>query len=259
MPRVPSRRAIVAGLSAAALLPRPLRGASANVTVFAASSLNEALARVADAWSRETGHVVVRSHAGSSTLARQIQEGAPADIFIPASPDWMDALEASGDLRKGTRRVILGNALVLVAHGQNRPPVTIDPSLDLAGMLGDGRLAMAQVDSVPAGVYGKAALSALGLWEKVAARVAQADSVRAAIVFVARGEAPLGIVFATDAALEARVSILATFPPETHPPILYPAAITRQSRSPVAQAFLDYLTSDAARMIWRHFGFRLPE
>ncbi len=252
-------RRSVAVLLAAVALAAPLRAVGGEVTVFAAASLAEALDRVAGAWMAETGHRVVVSHAGSSALARQIQEGAPADIFISASTDWMDAVEASGDLRAGTRRDLLGNTLVLVAHGRDAAPVTIDEGLDLAGMLGDGRLAMALVDAVPAGVYGKAALMALGLWDGVEAQVAQTDNVRAALAFVAQGEAPLGIVYATDAAVEDNVTVVGTFPEGSHAPITYPAAMTAGSESPVAGDFLDYLGSEPARAIWRDFGFTVPE
>ncbi|MDG1129168.1 molybdate ABC transporter substrate-binding protein [Rhodobacteraceae bacterium EhC02] len=244
---------------ALALLPAaPLCATAAEVTVFAASSLTDALGRVADAWTAATGHRVVLSFAGSSALARQIQQGAPADLYISASQDWMDAVAATGDLRAGTRRDILANSLVLIAHGGDAAPVTLDSALDLAGLLGDGRLSMALVDAVPAGIYGKAALQHLGLWDSVAAKVAQSDNVRAALAFVARNEAPLGIVYATDAAVAEAVGIVATFPADSHAPITYPAAITAQSQSPVAQDFLDYLSSDAARVIWRDFGFGFP-
>jgi molybdate transport system substrate-binding protein len=171
----------------------------------------------------------------------------------------MDAVAASGDIDPATRRDLLGNTLVLIAHGQGAAPVTIDAELDLAGMLGDDRLAMALVDSVPAGIYGKAALTSLGLWDSVAPLVAQADNVRAALAFVARNEAPYGIVYATDAAVQDTVTIVGTFPAGTHDPITYPAAITAQATSPQARAFLDYLSSDAARAIWQRYGFTVRD
>lgn len=250
-----SRRPVVAALTALSFVSAPWRAAADEVTVFAAASLTNALAQVANAWTAETGHVAVVSYAGSSALARQIEEGAPADIFISASVDWMDTIEASGELRIGMRRDILGNTLVLIAHGADASSVTIDESLDLAGMLGDERLAMALVDSVPAGIYGKAALTTLELWDSVGPLVAQADNVRAALTFVAQNEAPLGIVYATDAAVEDNVTIIGTFPAGSHDPITYPAGITAQATSPVAEAFLDYLSSEDARAIWTEFGF----
>lgn len=249
------RHTLLASIPALALATTPIQAAADDVMVFAAASLTNALDKVAEAWTAETGHSAVMSYAGSSALARQIQDGAPADIFISASVDWMDEIETSGDLREGTRRDILGNTLVLIAHGQDAAPVTIDENLDLAGMLDGGRLSMALVEAVPAGVYGKAALSALGLWESVEPLVAQSDNVRAALSFVAQGEAPLGIVYATDAAVADNVTIIGTFPEGSHEPITYPAGITAHSTSEVAAGFLDYMTSDTARAIWQEFGF----
>lgn len=255
MPSSFARQAVLALLPSLFLAAVPIRAASDDVTVFAAASLTDALDRVAAAWTAETGQTAVISYAGSSALARQIQQGAPADIFISASVDWMDAIEASGDLAEGTRRNILDNTLVLIAHGRDASPVTIDESLDLTGMLDGGRLSMSLIDAVPAGVYGKAALTSLGLWEDVEPLVAQSDNVRAALAFVALGEAPLGIVYATDAAVEDDVTIIGAFPPGSHDAIVYPAGITAQSESAVAQAFLEFMTSDTARSIWQESGF----
>ena len=259
MPRPFARRTLLAAASALALLAAPARAQADEVLVFAASSLTTALDQVAAAWAAETGHRAVMSYAGSSALARQIQGGAPADLFISASVDWMDAVEASGDLRAGTRRDILGNRLVLIAHGRDAAPVSIDASLDLVGLLEGGRLSMALVEAVPAGVYGRAALVALGLWDDVEPLVAQSDNVRAALAFVAQGEAPLGIVYATDAAVQDNVTVIGTFPADSHPPIIYPAAIMAQSGSAVAAEFLDFLSSDTARAIWRAHGFAVPD
>ena len=242
-----------------ALLAAPVRATADEVVVFAAASLTNALDRVAAAWTAETGHRAILSYAGSPALARQIQQGAPADLFFSASIDWMDAVEASGDLRPGSRRDILGNALVLIAHGRDAAPVIIDETLDLAGMLGGGRLSMALVEAVPAGIYGKAALTALELWDDVAPLVAQSDNVRAALAFVAQGEAPLGIVYATDAALGDNVTAIGTFPETSHPRITYPAGITAQSTSALAGAFLDFMTSDTARAIWLASGFTMRD
>jgi molybdate transport system substrate-binding protein len=259
-------RAVASRLALALALPLALPPALAlsclpasaradQITVFAAASLTPALDRVAAAWGAATGHGVTLSYAGSSALARQIQQGAPADIFIAASSDWMDALTASGDLRADSRRDILSNRLVLIAHGRNLPPVALDDSLDLPALLGEGRLAMALVDAVPAGIYGRAALTALGQWEAVAPRVAQADNVRAALAYVARNEAPLGIVYATDAAASDQVSIIATFPADSRPTITSRAALTAQTTNPAAAAFLTYLTTPAARTIRAAAGF----
>ena len=229
--------------------------AADEVTVFAAASTKTALDEIAAAWARETGHRAVVSYAGSSALARQIEAGAPADVFISADVGWMDAVEAEGLIRPETRADLLGNTLVLIGHGADAAPVALAPGLDLAAMLGEERLAMALVDAVPAGIYGKAALQSLGVWDVVAPQVAQADNVRAALALVSTGEAPMGIVYATDARADPDVTALGTFPPDTHPPVVYPVAITADSASPVAEEFLAYLASPTARAAWERQGF----
>ena len=240
-------------LTAGAVLPSGAR--ADEIVVFAAASMTNALAEIETGFEAATGHDLVVSLAGSSALARQIQEGAPADIFISASTDWMDRVEADGLIEPGSRFDLIGNTIVLVAFGADAQPVAIGPDLDLAGLLGEGRLAMALVDSVPAGVYGKAALESLGLWDDVAAQVAQADNVRAALAFVATGEAPYGIVYATDAAAEDDVTIVGTFPADTHPPIVYPAADLANRDFPAEAAFLDYLRGPEARAAFERQGF----
>ncbi|MDG4647370.1 molybdate ABC transporter substrate-binding protein [Roseibacterium sp. SDUM158017] len=244
---------VVSGAAFAPALARAER-----VVVFAAASLTDAMAEIETRFEDATGHDLVVSLAGSSALARQIQQGAPADVFISASPDWMDALEAGGLLAEGTRFDLLRNAIVLVAHkthGAGAQAVEIGPDLDLDALLEGGRLAMALVDAVPAGIYGKAALESLGLWDGVRARVAQADNVRAALAFVAAGEAPLGIVYATDAVAEDRVTVIGTFPAGTHPPIVYPAAAIRAGKTEAAAQFLDFLRGPRAREAFERQGF----
>ena len=226
-----------------------------EITVFAAASLKTALDEIATEWQKNHDDTVVISYASSSKLAKQIQEGAPADLFISASPEWVDAVEGSGDIDPATRKDLLGNTLVLVAAGQEAPPVEVAPGFDLAGMLDEGRLAMALVDSVPAGVYGKAALTSLGVWDKVEGSVAQADNVRAALGLVASGEAPFGIVYGTDAHAEPKVTVVGTFPADSHPAIIYPIARTATSKAPDAQAFLDFVKSPAAFDVFRKYGF----
>jgi len=254
------RRVTLAALAAlVCLIPAARALADSPLVVFAAASLTGALDAVAADWTARTGHGVVLSYAGSPALANQILQGAPADLFISASPDWMDAVEAGGDLRPGTRRDILGNRLVLIAHGRSAAPVALDASLPLVTMLNGGRLSMALVTSVPAGIYGRAALTALGLWDGVAPHVAQSDNARVALAFVARGEAPLGIVYATDADASDNVTVIGTFPADTHPPIRYPAAVVAQSTHPQAGAFLDFLDSPHARAIWARFGYDVPD
>lgn len=226
---------------------------AAEITVFAAASLKTAMDRLAPAWEAATGDRVTVALAGSSALARQIQRGAPADVFVSANVDWMDLLEAEGLIAAESRRDLLGNRLALVARAPARP---LDPA-DLPQALGQGRLAMALVEAVPAGIYGRAALEALGLWEELAPRVAQADNVRAALALVATGAAPFGIVYATDAAAEPRVSAVATFPEGSHPPIVYPAALVAGA-DPAAAAFLDWLAGPEAGAVFADLGFAPP-
>jgi molybdate transport system substrate-binding protein len=233
----------------------PDRLRAEEVTVFAAASLADAMVEIEERFEAASGHDLVVSLAGSSALARQIAQGAPADVVISASTDWMDWLEAEGHLEPGTRFDLLGNSLVLVAAGTDAAPVAIGPGLDLAGMLGDGPLAMALVEAVPAGIYGKAALESLGLWDDVSGKVAQADNVRAALAFVATGEAPLGIVYGTDATAEGRVTVVGTFPADTHPPIVYPVAAVAGRESAAVSGFLDHLRGPEARRAFERQGF----
>lgn len=257
LPFLPTRRRLIALAAALAFGLGPARpGFSADgLTVFAAASLKNAMDEISARFERETGHAVAVSLAGSSALARQIRHGAPADIFISANPDWMNALEREGLIDPASRFDLLTNSLVLVAHGQDAPPVRVAPGLDLTGLLGDGRLAMTLVDAVPAGIYGKGALEWLGAWTAVAPRVAQADNVRAALALVSSGEAPLGIVYATDAAADDNVSVIGTFPAGAHPPIVYPAAAVAGSRKPLNRRFLAWLRGPAARKAFERQGF----
>ena len=225
------------------------------VTVFAAASLKTALDAISESWSQEEGKQATVSYAGSSALAKQIEEGAPADLFISADLDWMAYLADRDLIDTASERRLLGNRIVLVAPADSSVDLSIAPGFDLAGALGDGRLAMANIDAVPAGRYGKAALEALGVWDAVADKVAQAENVRAALQFVALGEAPLGIVYQTDATAEPGVRVVGTFPEDSHEPIIYPAALTTDSANPDAAAFLDYLQGSTARAIFEEQGF----
>lgn len=238
-----------------ALTLAPLAANAGEVTVFAAASLGTALTEVATLWVEGTGHQAIIVPAGSATLARQIQQGAPADVFISANTTWMDVLDRGGQIQAGSRRDLVTNRLVLIGHG-NPPLLDLRAPDTLRDRLGSGRLAMAQVDAVPAGIYGKAALQSLGHWGAVADRVAQTDNVRAALALVAAGAAPLGIVYATDARSQARVTVLAVFPTDSHAPIVYPAAQTSDSTQAVA--FLDFLMTPAAQRIFAAHGFGQP-
>lgn len=232
-----------------------LAGAACAQTtlVFAAASLKNALDEAAASFTQ--GKVAV-SYGASSTLARQVENGAPADLFISADREWMDYLDKKGLLAPGTRRDLLGNRLVLIAPAARPAKLDPAPGFPIARALAGGRLALADPAGVPAGKYAKAALEKLGVWDDVAGRLAPAENVRAALAFVARGEAPLGIVYATDAREEPRVMVAGVFPEDTHPPIVYPAAVLRGAR-PGAQAFLGFLASPPAKAIFRRHGFAL--
>lgn len=229
--------------------------AADSLTVFAAASLKETLSTIADSWKKETGQQVKLSFAASSALAKQIDEGAPADLFISADLAWMDHLDKAGELAPGTRADLLGNRIVLVAPAASTLTVKIAPHFDLAGLLGKDRLAMGNVAAVPAGVYGKAALENLGVWDSVKDKVAQADNVRAALALVSRQEAPLGIVYETDAKVDPGVKIVDRFPETSHPPIVYPAAVLKSSTSPQAKSFLAYLKTAKAADVFKAAGF----
>ncbi len=249
------RRVAALLVAVAALAPAALR---ADPVVFAAASLREVLDAAADAFARQRGGPrPVLSYAASPALARQIEQGAPADVFVSADRDWMDHLERGGHLRAGTRVTLASNRLVLVGPASGPPPtLRIEPGFALAAALGPGgRLAVGDVAAVPAGRYARAALESLGVWPSVAGRLAQAENVRVALALVARGEAPLGIVYATDARAEPRVRVVGTFPGTVHPPIAYPAAVTGASRSPRAGAFLEFLRSPAGLALFAAHGF----
>ena len=231
------------------------QAALADVTVFAAASLKTALDEIATDFTAKSGIPVVPSYGGTPALARQIAEGAPADIFLSASVEWMDDLAEKGLIRTESRRDLLGNQLVLVAHGPVAS-MTIDRNLDLAGLLAGGKLAMAQIASVPAGQYGKEALESLALWNKVEASVVQVENVRAALKLVEIGEAPLGIVYASDAIAAVGVTVVGTFPKDSHAPIIYPAALTATSVTE-AQGFLDYLETPEADAVFVAQGFQV--
>ncbi|MEQ8480560.1 MAG: molybdate ABC transporter substrate-binding protein [Hoeflea sp.] len=245
----------VAALALCLATAVPSKAGSEEIIVFAAASLTGALSEIEERFEAATGHDLIVSLAGSSVLARQIQQGAPADIFISANPDWMDALQNDGLVEDDTRFDLLRNSIVLIASGANAAPREVESELDLRALLGEGRLAMALVDSVPAGIYGKASLEQLGLWDSVETQVAQADNVRAALSFVATGEAPYGIVYATDAVAEDKVSVVGTFPADSHPPIIYPAADMANRDFPAEAEFLNYLRGPEARAAFERQGF----
>lgn len=229
--------------------------AQEKVTVFAAASLKNALDAANTEWRKESARETTVSYAASSALAKQIEAGAPADIFISADLAWMDYLAEKGLINEGTRGNLLGNRLVLVAPRDKVQTVDIKPGFDLAALVGDGKLAMGEVKSVPAGKYGKAALEKLGVWSSVDGKVAGAESVRAALALVSRGEASYGIVYQTDAVADPGVAVVGTFPEDSHPPIIYPIAVMAQSKNPDAQAYLEFLKSTTAARLFEAQGF----
>lgn len=231
--------------------------AADDVLVFAAASLKNALDDAAASYQQKSPDKVSISYGASSALAKQIENAAPADIFISADLDWMNDIEKHDLVKAGTRVNLLGNNLVLIVPADNKATIDIKPGFPLAAMLADNHLAMADPDAVPAGKYGKAALEKLGIWAAVEPKVARAEDVRAALRFVARKEAPFGIVYQTDAAAEPGVRIAGYFPPDTYPPIIYPIAITASSHSAAAPKFLAYLQSPAAAPFFEKQGFSL--
>jgi molybdate transport system substrate-binding protein len=228
-----------------------------SILVFAAASMKNALDDVDAAFAKQTGIAVVASYDASSALMKQIEQGAPADVFISADLKWMDYGSQRKLIDDGTRLNLLGNTLVLIAGKDSKlNNVTIDSSLDIAGLAGAGRIATGDVRAVPVGIYAKAALEKLGLWTSVEPKLAMVGNVRAALVLVARSEAPLGIVYATDAKVEPAVKVIGTFPDDSHEPIVYPVAATRTAK-PAAAPYLAFLRSAAARTIFEHYGFRV--
>jgi molybdate transport system substrate-binding protein len=260
----PPRRVLPALVFCVAVLALagPALARGGNPLVFAAASLKNALDAVNRKYEAETGRKATVSYAASSTLAKQIESGAPADIFISADRRWMDYAQQNDLIDPKTRHDLLGNSLVLIAPKESprgagpldAGQTTIAPGFPLAKLLGDGRLAMAEPNSVPAGIYAKAALTRLGVWDAVAGRIAAAENVRAALALVARGEAPLGIVYKTDAAIEPGVKIVGAFPPDTHEPIVYPMALTRSAR-PEAVSLAEYLRGPTAKKLFAEHGF----
>lgn len=257
MELVRSKRTKTAALGFAAMLFAAMPGAFAqeNPVVLAAASLKNALDDINSAWTEASGKQAVISYASSSALAKQIEEGAPADMFISADLKWMKYLSERDLINPETEQQLLGNRIVLIAGANSDVSAKIEPGFDLAGLLGDERLAMGNVDSVPAGRYGKAALESLGVWDSVSSKIAQAENVRAAMALVSLGEAPLGIVYQTDAAADSDVKIVDLFPENTHQPIIYPVALTADTSNPAAGEFLSFLRTEKAKELFEKQGF----
>jgi len=230
-------------------------GDSAGLTVFAAASLRESLDEQARKFEGETGISIVVSYGASSALAKQIEAGAPADVFISADLEWMDYLQARNLIQPDTRHNVLGNRLVLIAPTDSKVKLKIEPGFALAAALGKGRLATGDPDAVPAGRYAREALTTLGVWAEVADRLVRADSVRSALAFVDRGEAPLGIVYDTDALIDKHVRVVDVFPDNSHLPIVYPVALTSRAGADAAK-FVAYLRGPAGDIAFKAHGFK---
>jgi len=246
-----------AGMLSLLLAADPVAAQAPDLTIFAAASLKNALDDIAVAWKQEAGKSTRISYGASSALAKQIEAAAPADVFISADLDWMDYVDQRKLIKLESRANLLANRIVLIVPKDSRIDLRIEKDFALRAALGDGRLAMANTDSVPAGKYGKAALEALGVWSTVQDRVAQAENVRAALLLVSRGEAAAGIVYQTDAAADPNVRIVGTFPQDTHPPIVYPVAILQTSKNPDAAAFVAFLKTSTAARLFEKQGFSL--
>ena len=246
---------LACGLSAAIPCAVHAEGAkNPELLIFAAASLTDVLNEQGAVWRRTGGRPVKLSFAASSVLARQIEAGGAADVFISADQEWMDYLQSRGLIDKATRRNLVGNRLVLIAPADSTLELKIAPGFDLAGTLGKRRLATGDPDTVPVGRYARSALVSLGVWNRIQDRLVRADNVRSAMTFVALGEVPLGIVYATDAKVDTKVRIVDTFPENSHPPITYPGAAIKGSTGD-AREFLEFLASPAARDIWVKYGF----
>jgi molybdate transport system substrate-binding protein len=248
-------RSVFSGAAAAAATAAP--DTAAAPVVFAAASMKTALDAVAAAWKADTGKTVSIAYASSAVLAKQIEQGAPADIFISADLKWMDYLEKSKLIRAGTRRNLLGNKLVLIEPSDADVKLEIAKGFDLAGAAGDGKIAVCAIESCPGGIYAKEALESLGVFAGVEPKLAQADNVRNALNLVSRGEAKFGIVYATDAKADPKVKVVGTFPTSSHSPIVYPVALIAASTNPDAAFFLAHLTSQAATQIFLEQGFEI--
>ncbi len=251
------RRSVLALAAAAAMAAAPRRVLAQRqaLVVFAAASMKNALDDVDAAFTKATGIKIVASYDASSALVKQIEQGAPADVFVSADLQWMDYAAQKKLIDDKTRVDLLGNKLVLIASKDSKiADVTIRAGFDLAGLAGDGRIATGDVRAVPVGIYAKAALEKLGVWASVEHKMAMTANVRAALVLVARDEAPLGIVYATDARVEQRVKVVGVFPPDPHPPIMYPIAATAGAR-PDAARYLNFLRTQAAKSVFESYGF----
>jgi molybdate transport system substrate-binding protein len=243
-------------LCSTAMIPA---SAQDTVTLYAAASLKDVFDEIGKAYEKDKGIKIVASYGATPALAKQIEHGAPADIFLSADTDWMDYVETRKLVKPGSRRNLLTNSLVLIQPVASKVKLKIVPGFPLAKLLRNDRLAVADPNAVPAGKYAKASLESLGVWKEVEPRIAPTENVRAALLLVSRGETPFGIVYRTDALADSKVRIVGEFPATTHPLIVYPAAITSQSGSAAALEFLAYLSSPVARQVFEKHGFKTAQ
>jgi molybdate transport system substrate-binding protein len=254
-----NRRALLAGIVAAFALAGGTAAAEQPVTVFAAASLTDALKAAAASWQAKGHAAVVLSFGSSSAIAKQVEAGAPADIFASADEKWMKYLTDKSLVATDTVERPIGNDLVLIAPADSTASIAIGPNFDLMGALGGGRLAIGDPKGVPAGTYGKQALTKLGVWDAVEPQTAPAENVRAALALVQRGEAPLGIVYATDARGAKGIKVAGTFPDDSHDPIVYPMGIVAGHDQPEVRAFFDFLLSAEGKALFKSYGFKTLE
>lgn len=250
------RRAMMAGVAAVLALSAASAVAEQNVTVFAAASLTDVLKAAAAQWQAEGHGAVVLSFGSSSAIAKQVEAGAPADIFASADEKWMTYLTGKSLIDAATVQRLIGNDLVLIAPADSTASITIAPNFDLAGALGNDRLSIGDPNSVPAGQYGQQALKKLGVWTSVEGKIAPAQNVRAALALVQRGEAPLGIVYATDARGVQDVKVIGTFPNDSHDPIVYPIGVVAGHDRPEVKAFFDFLVGPHGKELFASYGFK---
>jgi molybdate transport system substrate-binding protein len=250
------RSAAIAGLLAGGTLTSRPAAAIETMTVFAAASMRNALDDTNVTFRKLTGVKVIASYAATSALVKQMEQGAPADVFVSADMKWMDYAIAHNLVKPDTRVNLLGNRLVMIAPAKGKiDHVDIGNGFDIASLAGDGRIAVADVKAVPAGLYAKAALESLGVWKTAEPKLAQAENVRAALAYVARGETAIGIVYETDARIEPGVKIVGIFPATSHPPVTYPVAATAETKNQYVNRYLKFLRSSVAKAIFEKYGF----
>jgi molybdate transport system substrate-binding protein len=239
--------------------PVALGADTGSTTIFAAASTTNAITDIGKLFEQKNKIKVTHSFASSSTLAKQIEQGAPADVFLSADLKWMDYLAGKKMIDPQSRFNLLGNKIVLIAPASSTLKVDIKPGFDLAKLLGDGKLSMGDPSHVPAGIYGKQALEKLGVWKSVESKVAGAKDVRAALALVEREEAPLGVVYSTDAAISKKVKVVGVFPADSHPPIVYPVALVKDHGTAAAKSFLEFLKTPDAKAVFEKYGFSVQK